>query len=299
MRPWLQFLCLLAALMTAPVAGCSDPASPPTTGTLEVTTTTSGETDSLSYSLQVDGSIRTTVAANGRATIAGLAAGVHAVALLDLPGRCNTPEASTRSVEITSATTTTVHFDITCAAAGSLRVIASIAGDSLDPDGFTVIVAGVAKRASGAVDTVVFENLSPGNVSVSLAGIAPNCGVDGAPTATAHIASGAQTTIAIAVRCQAPGGGGGGEIRVVVNTTLINAPAIHSFSLVLDRLRTMPVPANGAASFTDVTAGTHSVRLNVAPYCSVGGFFPAPNPVSVVVPVNGTATVRFSVLCIG
>jgi hypothetical protein len=61
----------------------------------------------------------------------------------------------------------------------------------------------------------------------------------------------------------------------------------------------MPVPANGAASFTGVTAGTHSVRLNVAPYCSVGGFFPAPNPVSVVVPVNGTATVRFSVLCIG
>jgi hypothetical protein len=297
MRPWLQFLCLLAALMTAPVAGCSDPASPPTTGTLEVTTTTPGETDSLSYSLQVDGSIRTTVAANGRATIAGLASGVHAVALLDLPARCNTPEASARSVEITAATTTTVHFDITCAAPGSLRVVASMAGDSLDPDGFTVIVAGVAKQASGAVDTVVFENLSPGDVPVSLAGIAPNCGVDGAPTVTAHIASGAQTTIAIAVRCRAPGAGG--EIRVVVNTALINAPAIHSFSLVLDRLRTMPVPANGAASFTGVTAGTHSVRLNVAPYCSVGGFFPAPNPVSVVVPVNGTATVRFSVLCIG
>jgi hypothetical protein len=175
MRPSLQFLCLLAALMTAQVAGCSDPSGPPTTGTLEVTTTISGEPD-------------------------------------------------------------------------------------------------------------------------TLAGIGPNCGPDRAPPGTVHIAAGTQTTLAIAVRC---GRADAGVITVVVNSTLINAGAIRSFNAVLDRLRAMPVPSNGSASFIAVPAGLHAVRLDVPTYCSVGGFSPAPNPVAVAVPVNGMATVRFSVLCIG
>ena len=88
-------------------------------------------------------------------------------------------------------------------------------------------------------------------------------------------------------------------IDVVVTSTLINAGATRSFTAVLDGIRRMSVPSHGSASFTGVIAGPHSVRLNVPPYCAVGGFAPAPNPVTVNVPAGDTAAVCFSVLCLG
>jgi len=297
MRPWLEFAGLGAALVAAPVGGCSDPAGPPTTGTLEVTTSTSGGPAGVSYSLEVDGSIRTTVAPDGHAAIAGLAAGTHRVTLLDLPPQCTSAAGDARPVEITPGATARLLFDITCSLAGSLRVITSISGDSLDPDGYLVVVEGITGRPIGTADTVVFDGLSPGDLRVSLDGVAANCALESVLPATVPIGAGGQTTLMVLVRCRAPGGGG--VIQVVVTTSLINAGGIRSFSAVLDRLRSLSVPANSAASFTGVAAGSHSVRLVVPPYCAVGGFTRAPNPVGVVLPANGTAIARFSVLCIG
>jgi len=297
MRPWLEFGCLLPALLAAPAGGCSDPASPPTTGSLEVTTSTSGEPAGVSYRVQIDGTIRTSLAPDGRATIGGLAIGTHAIALLDLPPQCTPTAGSSRSVEITPGATARLLFEITCSPAGSLRVITSISGESLDPDGYQVVIEGVTQRPIGAADTVVVGGLSPGDVRVSLAGVAANCALVSQLPATVRIGVGAETTLTIAVQCQTPDAGG--VVQVVVTSALINAGGIRSFSAVLDRLQSIPVPVNGSASFTDVAAGRHSVRLVVPPYCAVGGFHPAPNPVDVVQPPNGTSIVRFSVLCIG
>jgi len=297
MRRWLELSRLLPALLAVPVESCADPASPPVTGSLEVTTSSSGEPPGASYALQVDGSIRTTMATDGRATIGGLAPGTHAVTLMELPPLCTSAAGNSRSVEIAAATTTRLLFEITCDAPGSLRVITSTSGDALDPDGYTVAVNGATGRAIGTSDTVVFEGLSPGNVRVSLAGMAVNCALLAALPSSVHIGSGAQTTLNVAIQCQPSNGAG--VIQVVVSASLINAGPIASFTAVLDGVTSLQVPVGGSASFTNVLAGSHSVRLRVPSYCSVGGFTPAPNPVEVVVPANGTATVRFSVLCIG
>jgi hypothetical protein len=296
MRPWLDLMGLLPLLASAPLASCGDPADPPTTGTLEVTTSTVGGPESLSYALRLDGALVATLGGNASATIAGLPTGFHAIALLELPRRCTSAGGSARSIEIASATTTQVHFDVTCAAAGSLRVITSVTGDSLDPDGFIVAVAGRSKLVGGAADTLVFEGLDPGPVLVSVAGLAANCAVSDAPVVTALVPAGAETTVGIAIQCHPAATDG--VIQVSVSSSLINAP-IRSYSVVLDRVRTLTVPAMGSASFIGVPAGAHSLRLNVPPYCSVGGFVDAPNPVIVVLPPNGAVTVRFSVLCIG
>jgi hypothetical protein len=191
MRKWLE-LAGIGAVLAVPVGSCTEAVGPPTTGSLEVTTRTSGEPAGLSYSLQVDGSMRTAVAADGEATA--------------------------------------------------------------------------------------------------------NCAPDGALPATVHIGAGVQTTVSVAVRCRATGVG---AIQVIVTSSLVNAGAIRSFNAMLDRLQCLPVPVNGSALFSGAAAGSHSVRLAVPPYCAVGGFNRAPNPVTTVVPAAGTAIVRFSVLCIG
>lgn len=92
--------------------------------------------------------------------------------------------------------------------------------------------------------------------------------------------------------------GAEGVIQVTVTASLIHAAGTQSFSAVLDRRRSVPVPANGSAAFTDVVGGPHSVRLVVPPHCLLDGLDRATNPVAVAVPSHGTATVRFLVLCI-
>jgi len=62
---------------------------------------------------------------------------------------------------------------------GALEVLASTTGSDLDPDGYTLSVDNGAAQPlpSNGADTVA--SLSTGTHTVTLAGVAPNCLIDG------------------------------------------------------------------------------------------------------------------------
>ncbi len=62
---------------------------------------------------------------------------------------------------------------------GSLLVTTATSGDTLDPDGYTVTVDGSESQAIGVNAMVSFSDLSGGDHSVELTGVAVNCAVGG------------------------------------------------------------------------------------------------------------------------
>lgn len=288
------------AVLLASLAACSDTSGPAATGTLEISTTTSGSpAGSSAYSVRLDRTVRQPIAAAGRATLTGLAPGPHTLELLDVPPACLVADANPRVIEVASATTTQVLFAVSChPPTGALRVITATIGTQLDPDGYVVSVEGTAPRPIGIADTIVFHDLPVGDTRVTLGGIAPNCAPTGGSQRTATVAVGLPAAVLITVTCN-PVGVAGSVIQVAVTTTLINAGSSLTYHVSLDGTRTIAVPANGTASFSGVSVGEHWVYLSVPSYCAVGGFQRAPNPVRVVVPGVGVQTALFSVLCIG
>lgn len=294
------FTAPVAWSLIALLAACGDASGPAIAGSLEVSTTTSDPpAGPTTYSVRLDRTVRQPIAAAGRATLTGLAPGPHTVELLDVPPSCRVSDANPRVIEVAPATTTQVLFAVSCQPLkGALRVITATIGAQLDPDGYVVSVEGVAPRAIGIVDTIVFHDLPVGDTHVTLGGLAPNCAPTGGSQRTASVGAGLPTTVLITITCM-PTGVAGGVIQVTIASTLINAGPSLIYHLSLDGTRTIAVPDNGTASFAGVSAGEHWVYLSVPYYCAVGGFQRAPNPVRVVMPVAGGQAVRFSVLCIG
>ena len=60
---------------------------------------------------------------------------------------------------------------------GSIQVTTVTAGDTLDPDGYTVTVDGSQSAAVGINDVVTLADLGEGNHNARLSGVAKNCAV--------------------------------------------------------------------------------------------------------------------------
>jgi len=93
-------------------------ASPPATGSLTVTTTTTGSNLPAGYTLTLDTGQSGTIGANDSVTATGIAAGDHAVTLSGLPGNCSLVSPNPQAFTITAGSTTQVGFTISCTAVG-------------------------------------------------------------------------------------------------------------------------------------------------------------------------------------
>jgi predicted small lipoprotein YifL len=107
---------LLVALALAAAAGCGDNETPPadTVGTLEITTTTTGE-PGIDYSVIVDGASPRGIAANATLTIVDVETGTHLVQL-SVPDNCSLQSDNPQTVQVTTGATTAVAFAVTCGA---------------------------------------------------------------------------------------------------------------------------------------------------------------------------------------
>lgn len=66
------------------------------------------------------------------------------------------------------------------------------------------------------------------------------------------------------------------------------------YTVTVDGVTSLAVPANGSVTFSELVGGDHSVTLSgVAPNCTVGGAHPR----TVTVPAGGTASTTFDVAC--
>jgi len=93
-------------------------ASPPATGSLTVTTMTTGSNLPAGYTLTLDTGQSGTIGANDSVTATAIAAGDHAVTLSGLPGNCSLASPNPQAFTIAAGTTTQVGFTISCTAVG-------------------------------------------------------------------------------------------------------------------------------------------------------------------------------------
>lgn len=86
---------------------------------------------------------------------------------------------------------------------GSLLTVSNVTtGGDFDPDGFTVTIDGTRTGLMELNELVGFYDVASGPHTVSLSGIAPNCSVDGEPTATVTVASGGTARLEFNIACE-------------------------------------------------------------------------------------------------
>jgi hypothetical protein len=171
---------------------------------------------------------------------------------------------------------------------GRIRVITATDGVEPDPDGYTVTLDGDETVPVGATASVELD-APAGEHTVLLAGIAPQCLLEGDAARTVLVSESATSNVAYRVRCEQTDG----TLTVVVETTgrLLDA---DGFGVAVDGAAPVSVPANGSLVFADLEPGAHAIELTgLALNCAVT----SDNPMSVETTEDDPVTVTFAVLC--
>jgi probable HAF family extracellular repeat protein len=296
MSPSSAYLPGLLALVVAAVGCGGDSLSPPTTGTLEVTTSTGGvELDLDGYSLQIDAEPAQTIGSSGTLQTAAVAPGNHTVQLTGIAANCSAGEANPRTVSIAAGETTTVSFTVSCSATtGSVQVSSSSSGPSPDADGYTLTLDGSEHGTLGPSGAVSVEALQPGDHLVGLSGVAGNCQVQGNNPRTVTVTAGQGAEVTFTVTCSPPPPNVG-TLRIAAATTGPD-PDPNGYTFAVDGGATQSLAVNATATLTNVSVGVHRVRLSgVAGNCAVQGT----NPRSATVSSGATVDVSFAITCTG
>jgi hypothetical protein len=156
----------------APVAftiACT--ALPPSTGSIAITTATTGQDqDPDGYAFTIDQGGAQAIGVNGTTTVAGLAAGSHAVRLQGAAANCTIAGANPRTVAVAAGETATTSFAVTCTATtGALTV--TITGLPAST-GAAVTVTGPGGFTRAVTATTTLADLAPGNYTVAAADVA-------------------------------------------------------------------------------------------------------------------------------
>jgi hypothetical protein len=290
----LGFVLPLTAILLNACGEGGDLTTPSTTGTLQVTTVTSGtEPDPDGYSIQIDAEPATPIGNAETRTMADITAGDHSVLLSGLAPNCSVAEDNPRRVTLSGGGSESVTFTITCSATtGSITVSAATTGSDLDPDGYTISVDGAEGPTLGVNGTAAISGLTPGSHSVGLTGVAANCQIQGDNIQQVAVTTGAQATVAYAITCEAPVPGAG-SLRISTVTSGGGADP-DGYSFAIDGGSATPIGTNASTTLQNVAPGSHSVRLaGLSDNCSVQGT----NPQSATVSGAATAEVSFAISC--
>jgi hypothetical protein len=141
---------LPAALFLLPSACGTDPLVP-TSGSLEVTTATTGDQpDPDGYTVQLDSEQPRTIGTTANLDPIEVVPGDHIVTLGGLAANCGVAGENPRPVSVFEANTSTVAFEVTCSSGqGAVRVRTITRGVDLDSDGYIVSGDGVSSRSIG------------------------------------------------------------------------------------------------------------------------------------------------------
>ncbi|MFL5459337.1 MAG: Ig-like domain-containing protein [Gemmatimonadales bacterium] len=287
-----------SSLLLLALSGCGGDGSgfqlPPTTGTLQVTTTTSGDDpDPDGYTVQLDG---------GEPQPIGVAATLerseleprddHTLRLDGLAPNCSVAE-NPRTVQITAGQTTTSTFAVVCTATSGGVVITTVTtGAAPDPDGYGVVLDGVDQGVIAASGQLSLTGLALGSHVVGLSGLAGNCSLEGDNLRAVTVAPGSSAAVDYAITCSAPPANAG-SLRVITVTTGDN-PDADGYRFSLDRGENQPIPANATATIPNLAAGAHRVQLSgVSDNCQIQGT----SSRIANVPGGGSTDVTFNVTC--
>ncbi len=293
LRPHFLVISLGIAVGTSACGGDDPVDNTPTTGTLTITTTTTGvEQDADGYTVQIDATAPQPIGVTGSLESTEITPGDHSVQLSGLAPNCSVAE-NPKGIAVAAGATVTVAFEVTCApTTGQLSVTAATSGPSPDPDGYTLTVDGAEQGALGVAGEITLPALPPGEHAVGLSGVAGNCQVQSDNPRTVAVTAGASANAAFTITCVTPAPDAGG-LRVAT-TTAGPDPDPNGYTIAVDGETSQPIGVTARATVTNLPAGSHTVRLaNVAGNCSVQGNNPRP----VSVPGGDIAEVTFAVTC--
>lgn len=158
-----------------------DPEPAPTTGTLEVSAATTGDTlDADGYTVTLDGGDERALDRDGTVVFEDLDEGDHEVALGGVQVNCELDGGTARTVAVTAGETATVAFDVACAPALFDRIVfdSDRTGDFelfvMETDGANPTALGGGEPGSNAADPsvspdgtrVLFRSDRTGNLDV-------------------------------------------------------------------------------------------------------------------------------------
>jgi Tol biopolymer transport system component len=281
-----SLLSLFAAVLFS--AGCGDDngSSPPQTGTLGITTVTTGDnTDADGYTFSVNGGASQAIGINATASVPNMSPGSYTVVLSGVAANC-TVDAASKTATVTAGATATVTFNIACVSeTGDVEVTVATTGSNLDPDGYTVTI-GTQSEAVDANDTVTFTDLPAGGATVLLGGVASNCTADAA-SKNVTVVDGQTAQVDFAIVCSATVG----AIEVTAATTGNDIDADGYTVTVSADAR--PIAVDGTVLYENMAPATYDVVLSdLAANCTADQLTK-----SAVVIAGDTASVSFAVAC--
>lgn len=183
--------------------GCSAP-----TGSIEVTTVTTGESpDPDGYSVALDGTPGQPIGSNGTITFADVIAGDHTLGLTGVASNCTVGGANPRTVAV-GTDAARLRFEITCGPpTGTMVILTTTAGPRPDPDGYAARVDGGGGQAIASNGTLSLPNLTVGDHTIQLTGVAPNCSLAGDNPRSATVSDGGTVETRFSVSCFPTGTG--------------------------------------------------------------------------------------------
>jgi hypothetical protein len=187
--------------------GSTEPV-PPTTGAVEVTTSTSGvDLDPDGYMLVLDGVEVQPIGPVATATLSPLSVSTHVVGLAGVAANCQVQGGNPRGVGVAAGDTAAEWFAVTCAQvppdAGTLDIGVATGGAAPDPDGYTVTLDGAGGWPVAVNGSISIRNVTSGSLLVELTGVAANCTVAGSQPQAVTVPSGGSAQTAFAVDCSA------------------------------------------------------------------------------------------------
>ena len=248
-------LAALALAATLVLACGDDPVRPP--GTVRVMLTTTGADADVAYEIRTAGRAITVPSTQPLIEVINVPRGEHQIVLGDVASNCTVADGGTRSINVTSGSSTDVQFNVSCVsltAAIGATVVAT--GENIDQS-FTMQLgtATAVTVANGA--TRYFTGLAAGTFTVRLAGIASNCTLAGTNPRSLTVVIGtavrdtARTTFN--VTCTAPTPPPAGDDALPVAMLGHDAvPALRSA-----RRQTFAVERGRAHGPESVSAGSH------------------------------------------
>ena len=289
----------IIAAQTAAIAFdivCDPPAVPDqAAGSLQVQTTTTGASlDSDGYTLTINGVSAGAIASNGQLNVAGLAVGNSVIVLNGVAENCTVANGTIRDVPIPRNATTSLSYAITCTntsvagPTGNVRIQIVTSGVEIDPDGYQLRIDSSA-IAVAVADTITYTELAVGSAQVTLAGVAPNCEVQGENPLSVTINTNATTQATVNVQCAATA-----TIEAVTDTWGSEHDP-DGYHFLIDGVDKGAMTSDGSMQLTGVIAGEHTITLDgVAANCLVRGEYPR----KVDLTGGSSQRIRFEIGCI-
>jgi len=263
----------------------------PTTGAVQVTTSTGSPADPDGYQLLLDGVAAQPIGTSATVTLPLLAPGSHTVALGDLAANCRLEGDNPVAVTVVAGDTAAVALVVACTppppAAGTLELTTATTGPNPDPDGYTFTVDAGDAQPIGLNDTVSVANLSAGDHTVRLAGVAANCAVGGANPRAVTIPAGAVARVSFDATCAATAGSL--EVTITGLPAGVNAAVTvtgpNGYAQQLTATRTLAELQPGSYTVAAVEVASGGTRYTASP---------AARDVAVAAGATGQATVTYA-----